>query len=79
MTYNGSYSIRLLLFSFVVLLSIFIFPGCPDPVESTDVDQSKIYQIYSAEYDAGYLDVVSTAEFRMNSGTGSFVELAGSS
>lgn len=68
-----------------IITAIFItivcisFNGCPEPVESTDVDQTKIYQVYSAEYDAEYLDVISTAEFRMNSQSGSFVELSGSS
>jgi hypothetical protein len=63
---------------FIFFLTI-IISGCPDPVESTDVDQTKIYQIYTAEYYADNLDVVSTAEFRMNSQTGSYVKLTGDS
>ena len=79
MSYHKFSYPKQILFGLLLLIFTIIYSGCPDPVESTDVDQTKIYQIYSAEYDAEFLDVISTAEFRMNTSSGSFVKLTGNS
>jgi hypothetical protein len=62
-----------------LIIILLLFPGCPEPVPSEDIDQNKIFQYYSAEYNEQARIISSSAEFRFNSETGSFVELSAGS